>query len=58
MLDELFDRNYQAGRSDLNAGIDRLGSRFSKTVLGAFRVGTRIQFAAPWSRRNSDAGCA
>ena len=58
MLDELFDRSYQGGRADLNAGIDRLAARTSNTVLGAFRAGQRIQFSAPWNRRSSGAGCA
>ena len=58
MMDELFDRTYQAGRSNLNSGIDQLFSRVSGTVLGAFRVGTRIQYHAPWSRRSSRTGCA
>ena len=53
MIDEIFDRTYQAGRADLNAGIDRglqrigagIASRFGKS----FEVFHRIQWSAPWA---------
>ena len=44
MRDELYDRDYQAGRDALNDGIDHL--------IGAFMSGIRalndVQFRAPW----------
>jgi len=46
MRDEIFDREYQAGRDALNDGIDRLVAGFGQT----FRVLTAIQFNAPWAR--------
>ena len=46
MRDEIFDRDYQAGRDALHDGIDRL-------IAGAgnaLKVLHRIQFDAPWKR--------
>jgi len=58
MLDEIFDRAYQSGRSSLNAGIDRGVSRIGHSVDKAFTALHRIQFAAPWRKRQIDVGCA
>jgi hypothetical protein len=44
MRDELFDRDYQAGREALNDGFDRLFSGIERTL----RVLYSIQFDAPW----------
>lgn len=46
MRDEIFDREYQAGRAALNDGIDRLIDGAGK----ALRVLYAIQFNAPWER--------
>jgi hypothetical protein len=46
MNDQIFDREYQAGRAALNDGISRL-------IRGAgqsMRVLQKIQFDAPWRR--------
>ena len=53
MTDEIFDRAYQNGRADLNAGLDRLLRRIGRTTSNAFDVLSRIEFDAPWreSRR-------
>lgn len=58
MMDEIYDRTYQSGRAELNDGIDHLVDRVSRTVATAFRVLNRIEFDAPWRRRQGDAGCA
>lgn len=51
MIDEIFDRNYQAARGELNAA---LGFGFRK-ILGsigtAFEVLNRIEYSAPWLER-------
>ena len=49
MRDEIFDREYQAGRAALNASIDRVidGLARSLKVLNAF------QFDAPWKHDGS-----
>ncbi len=51
MRDEIFDRDYQAGRDALNDGIDRLIAGIGRTL----KVLNSIQFDAPWKH---DAGQA
>jgi len=46
MRDELFDRDYQAGRAALHDGLDR----FVKQVADALAELHRIQWAAPWKK--------
>lgn len=58
MMDEIFDRTYQSGRAELNAGLDRGLKRFGNAVTIAFDALHRIQFAAPWTRRASKNRCA
>ena len=45
MVDEIYDRGYQAGRSDLHNGIDRLLHRIATT----FEAISRVQFKALWN---------
>ncbi len=47
MRDEIFDREYQAGRDALHDGIDRLVAGTMQT----FRLLAAIQFSAPWQAR-------
>ena len=49
MIDEIFDRNYQAGRDELNAALLGAVSRFGHAVGNAFRVLNRIEYSAPWT---------
>lgn len=51
MIDEIFDRTYQSGRTELNRGLDRLFSRIGASAGNAFRVLNRIEFDAPWVER-------
>ena len=51
MMDQIFDRNYQAGRSALNADIGRSLAKLSTAIGNTFRSIHRIQFAAPWNER-------
>ena len=48
MIDELFDREYQARRSELNGailgGLGRLADAFSNS----FQVLNRIEYSSPW----------
>ena len=46
MRDEIFDREYQAGREALNNGIDRLFASIGRSL----RVLNSIQFDAPWKQ--------
>lgn len=48
MRDEIYDRDYQSARDDLNAGIDRAILRVGRLIAGTFDAIHAIQFAAPW----------
>ena len=50
MRDEIFDRDYQAGRDALHDGIDRLIERRK-----ALKVLYRLQFDAPWKNDGTSA---
>jgi hypothetical protein len=52
MVDEIFDRHYQAGRSELNAAILDLAGRFGKACGNAFTVLNRIEYSAPWAAKS------
>lgn len=58
MIDEIFDRTYQSGRAELNAGLDRLFSRAARNTANVFRVLHRIEFQAPWQESRNTPGCA
>lgn len=49
MMDEHFDRQYQAGRHEFHAGIDRLILRLGREIGAVFHAVHRIQFSAPWA---------
>jgi hypothetical protein len=49
MIDEIFDRHYQAGRQDMNAALLGGVSRLGRSVLNAFTVLNRIEYSAPWA---------
>jgi hypothetical protein len=51
MFDEIFDRNYQQSRGQLNNGIDRAVAHVSRTVMGAFGALEKIQYSSPWARK-------
>ena len=51
MMDEIFDREYQHGRAQLNSGLDRLFSRIGKATAATFNAVSRIQYDAPWQER-------
>ena len=59
MRDELFDRDYQAGRAELNAGIDRAIANIGKSLGDSLKVLHRIEWDAPWhAKTNRRAGRA
>lgn len=49
MIDEIFDRNYQHARGELNAaiasGLKQIGQSFGE----AFAALNRIEYSAPWA---------
>jgi hypothetical protein len=49
MIDQIFDRNYQAARADMNREIAKGLRDLGKDALRAFEALQRIQFAAPWT---------
>jgi len=49
MMDEIFDRNYQAGRADLNAGLDRGFARIGNALSASLKALHRIEWNAPWA---------
>jgi hypothetical protein len=51
MVDEIFDRHYQAARSDLNATLVRAFGGFGRAAGNAFKVLNRIEYQAPWATR-------
>ncbi len=48
MRDELFDRDYQAGRAELNAGIDRAVARIGRSLGDSLKLLHHIEWSAPW----------
>ena len=57
MMDENFDRTYQAGRAELNAGLDRGFHRIGETIGKSLEVLHRIEWSAPWNRNSKDVQC-
>lgn len=51
MIDEIFDRGYRAGRTQLNASLASGLSHLTDTVMNAFNVLNRIEYQAPWTAR-------
>ncbi|HET7606442.1 MAG TPA: hypothetical protein VFK28_10285 [Sphingomicrobium sp.] len=51
MMDELFDRQYQAGREHLNAGIGAGFRTLRRAIGNTFDVLYRIEYDAPWAAR-------
>ncbi|HXG81785.1 MAG TPA: hypothetical protein VNJ05_08290 [Sphingomicrobium sp.] len=49
MRDEIYDREYQAGRDALHDGLDRLFASIGRSL----RVLNAIQFDAPWKHDGS-----
>ena len=57
MIDEMFDRNYQSGRADLNAGLQASFGRLAKAIGNSFTVLNRIEYSAPWAAKPKRARC-
>ena len=51
MVDEIYDRHYQAARSEFNALIINAFGRFGDAVSNAFKVLNRIEYQAPWAAK-------
>jgi hypothetical protein len=55
MIDDLFDRDYQAGRHALNGDIAKLAARFATAFGNAFNVLNRIEYSEPWAAKRTRA---
>ena len=52
MIDEIFDRSYQVGRADLNAGFASAFSGIGRTLGDSMKVLHRIEWSAPWASKS------
>jgi hypothetical protein len=50
MIDEIFDRQYQSGRNELNAGLDRLFATIGREVGKSLAAVHRFEWNAAWAR--------
>jgi len=57
MMDEIFDRNYQAGRSQLNGSLASTVAAFGHAVKEAFEVLVRIEYQSPWTAKSKRIRC-
>ncbi len=48
MIDEIYDRAYQAGRADLHNGVDTLFRTVREAVAPALSVLHHLEWDAPW----------
>jgi hypothetical protein len=48
MFDEIFDRNYQQSRDQMDRRIDGVVTRLSRTVMSAFGALQKVQYSSPW----------
>ena len=53
MRDELFDRDYQSGRDQLNSGIDRAIANLGSTLGDSLKLLHHIEWSAPWNANTS-----
>lgn len=49
MIDEIFDRGYQAARANMNAGVADAFSGIGQTIGDSMKVLHRIEWSAPWA---------
>ena len=54
MIDEIYDRGYQAGRAELHAGIDHLIARVRNAVAPALSAIYHVEWDAPWNDKSKD----
>ena len=49
MIDQIFDRQYRAARTQLNHALADALSRAARAFLKAFEVLNRIEYSTPWT---------
>lgn len=57
MVDEIFDRTYHSGRTELNAGLDRAFNRIGSTLGNSLKALHRIEWSAPWNNSSKNTQC-
>jgi len=57
MIDEIFDRDYQQARANLNGGISSAVSHVARNLGQSFNVLHRIEWSAPWEQKSKRARC-
>ena len=50
MIDEIYDRHYQASRAQMNASLGTAFAQVAEAVGNSFKVLNRIEYSAPWNR--------
>jgi hypothetical protein len=58
LIDEMYDRGYQAARADLNAGLGRALTGVGAELGRTLKVLHRIEWTAPWAAKDKDVGHA
>lgn len=58
MVDELYDRGYQAARAQLNAHASSALGAAAHELARSLKALHRIEWSAPWTAKPKDAGCA
>jgi len=61
MVDEIYDRAYQASRAQLHAGIDRFFATIGREFGKSLKAVHEFEWSAPWAVKptaSKDAGCA
>jgi hypothetical protein len=57
MVDEIFDRGYQAARTQLNADLGRAFGGIAKTIGDSMTLLHRIEWNAPWKAQPKRTHC-
>lgn len=57
MIDEIFDRHYQAGRDALHESIANVFARVGRAFGNSFKVLNKIEYEAPWTAKQKRARC-
>ena len=58
MVDEIYDRGYEAARADLNASLAVAFTRAAQAASNAFAVLNRIEYRAPWQSEPRQTRCS
>ena len=51
MVDEIFDRQFQAGRQEFNTTLVDAFGRLGHAIHNAFEVLVKIEYQAPWAAK-------